>query len=70
MSIAPITIGEEVYIGAGSAILKGVTIGARATIGAGAVVTGDVAEGATVAGNPARSLEKAAPIRLTSYAAS
>jgi acetyltransferase-like isoleucine patch superfamily enzyme len=67
---APITIGEEVYIGAGSAILKGVTIGARATIGAGAVVTGDVAEGATVAGNPARSLEKAAPIRLTSYAAS
>jgi UDP-2-acetamido-3-amino-2,3-dideoxy-glucuronate N-acetyltransferase len=43
-------------IGSGATILGGVRIGAGATVGAGAVVTGDVAPGATVAGNPARPL--------------
>ena len=37
--IAPITIGNDVWIGAGSIILPGVTIGSGATIGAGSVVT-------------------------------
>jgi acetyltransferase-like isoleucine patch superfamily enzyme len=67
---APIQIGEEVYLGAGTSVLKGVTIGARATVGAGSVVTSDVPEGATVAGVPARNVEKTAPVRLTSFAAS
>ena len=40
--------------GSGVVILCGVTIGAGAMVGAGAVVTRDVAEGATVAGVPAR----------------
>lgn len=43
-------------IGSGAVILPGVVIGARALIGAGAVVTGDVKDGATVAGVPARLL--------------
>jgi maltose O-acetyltransferase len=61
-----------VYIGAGSAITKGVTIGARATIGAGSVVTRDVPEGATMAGVPARDVARPPLRRITptSFAAS
>ena len=43
-------------IGSGATILGGVRIGAGAIVGAGAVVTRDVEPGATVAGNPARTL--------------
>ncbi len=52
----PITIGREVWIGRGAAILSGVTIGDHATIGANAVVTRDVPAGAKVGGVPARPL--------------
>lgn len=51
---APVEIGDDVFIGARSIILKGVTIGDRAVIGAGSVVTKDVPADALVAGNPAR----------------
>jgi NDP-sugar pyrophosphorylase family protein len=50
----PITIADDVWIGVGAIILKGVRIGAGARVSAGAVVTQDVPPGATVAGNPAR----------------
>ena len=50
----PIIIGDDVWIGIGAIILKGVQIGVGARIQAGAVVTSDVAAGTTVAGNPAR----------------
>lgn len=43
-------------IGSGAVILGGITVGAGALVGAGAVVTRDVAEGAVVAGCPARML--------------
>jgi maltose O-acetyltransferase len=52
--IAPVRIGQRVYVGAGSIILPGVTIGDDAVIGAGSVVTRDVPEGTVAAGNPAR----------------
>jgi acetyltransferase-like isoleucine patch superfamily enzyme len=39
---APITIGDDVWIGFGATILKGVEIGNRAIIGAQAVVTANV----------------------------
>jgi acetyltransferase-like isoleucine patch superfamily enzyme len=50
----PVVIGDDVWIGIGAIILKGVTIGAGARILAGAVVTRDVPEGASVCGNPSR----------------
>jgi acetyltransferase-like isoleucine patch superfamily enzyme len=52
----PIVIGDDVSIGIGAIILKGVHIGAGARVQAGSVVTANVPEGAVVAGNPARIL--------------
>jgi acetyltransferase-like isoleucine patch superfamily enzyme len=51
-----VTIGREVWVGRGAAILAGVTIGDKATVGANAVVTRDVPAGAVVGGVPARPL--------------
>lgn len=45
-------------IGSGATVLGGVTIGENALVGAGSVVTRDIADGATVAGNPARILKE------------
>ncbi len=47
----PIVIGDDVWIGFGASILKGVTIGQRAIIGAQSVITGDVPDDAVI---PAR----------------
>ena len=49
----PVEIDDDVWVGVGAIILKGVRIGKGARIGAGAVVTHEVPEGASVAGNPA-----------------
>lgn len=45
-------------IGSNATIIAGVTIGENSLIGAGAVVTRDVADGETVAGVPARSIQR------------
>jgi len=50
----PVVIEDDVWIGIGAIILKGVTIGRGARIGPGAVVTSNVVAGGCVAGNPAR----------------
>jgi acetyltransferase-like isoleucine patch superfamily enzyme len=50
----PIIIGDKVWIGFDSVILKGVTIGEGAIIGARAVVSRNVDPWTVVAGNPAR----------------
>jgi acetyltransferase-like isoleucine patch superfamily enzyme len=52
--IRPVVIGDDVWLGAESIILKGVTIGPRSIVGAGSVVTRDVPPDVVVAGNPAR----------------
>jgi acetyltransferase-like isoleucine patch superfamily enzyme len=51
----PVVIEDDVWIGIGAIVLKGVRIGRGARVGAGAVVTSDVLPGQSVAGNPARS---------------
>ena len=50
-----IVIENGASIGSGAVILGGVRVGAGAMIGAGALVAKDVAQGTTVAGNPARA---------------
>ena len=47
-------IGDDVTIGIGAFVLKGVTIGRGATVAPGSVVTSNVPAGSTVRGNPAR----------------
>ncbi|NUS39208.1 MAG: acetyltransferase [Lysobacter sp.] len=49
-----IEIGAFAFVGAGAVLLPRIRIGTGAIVGAGAVVTRNVAEGATVVGNPAR----------------
>lgn len=51
---APITIGDDVWIGSGVVVLPGVTIGDRCTIGAGAVVTADIPADSLALGTPAK----------------
>lgn len=54
VAYAPVSIGDDVWIGARAVILPGVTIGDHAVIGAGAVVRGDVPAWAIAAGVPAK----------------
>lgn len=50
----PISIGNNVWIGANCTILPGVTIGNNAVIGAGSVVTKDIPESVVAVGNPCK----------------
>lgn len=49
-------IGNDVWIGAGASVLRGVTIGDGAVIGAGAIVTKDVTPYSIFAGVPAKKI--------------
>ncbi len=51
---APVTIGDNTWIGGGSIILPGVTIGENTTIGAGSVVTQSIPSNVLAFGNPCR----------------
>jgi maltose O-acetyltransferase len=53
-SSAPITIGDEVWLGSGVIVLPGVTIGDRSTVGAGSVVTDDIPPDTLALGTPAK----------------
>lgn len=55
--IAPVTVGNNVYIGSGACILPGVTIGDNVVIGAQAVVTGDIPSNSVAVGIPARVIK-------------
>ncbi len=51
---APITIGDNVWLGGGAIVLAGVSIGDNTVVGAGAVVTRDLPADVVAVGNPAR----------------
>ena len=53
-----VTARESAHIGAGATVKQGLTIGERAVVGAGALVLHDVPPDTTVAGIPARSINK------------
>lgn len=54
----PITIGSNVWIGAGSTILAGVTIGDNTVIGAGSVVKKSIPANAVAVGVPCRVIRE------------
>jgi len=55
--VAPIIIGDHVWIGMGSLILKGVTIGKGAVVAANSVVTKNIPPMTLVGGNPAKIIK-------------
>lgn len=55
---APVTIGNDVWIGGNVVINPGVTIGSNVIIGSGAVVTKDIPDGVVAAGNPCRVIRE------------
>lgn len=54
----PITIGNNVWIGAQVCVLPGVTIGDNCVIGAGSVINKDIPAGSLAVGNPCRVIKK------------
>lgn len=54
----PITVGNNVWIGAKVCVLPGVTIGDNCVIGAGSIVTRDIPAGSLAVGNPCRAIRQ------------
>lgn len=55
-SSGKVKIGDNVFIGMGTIILKGVTIGNNVVIAAGSVVNKDIPDDCVAAGNPAKPI--------------
>lgn len=58
---APITIGDDCWIGGHATINPGVTLGNNVVVAAGAVVTGSFGDNVVLAGVPARVIRKIEP---------
>ncbi len=56
-SAVPVTVGDDVVIGANAVVLEGVQIGRGAVIAAGAIVTEDVPENGVAVGAPAKVIK-------------
>ena len=57
----PVVIEENVWIGDGSIVCKGLTIGKNSIIGAGSVVVKDIPQNTIAAGNPAQVVKQLDP---------
>jgi maltose O-acetyltransferase len=57
----PITLGDRVWIGADTLVLRGVTIGDDVVVAAGSIVTRDLPSRSLAVGSPARVLREIAP---------
>lgn len=55
---APITIGDNAWLGGRVTILPGVTLGNNVVVGAGSVVTKSFGDDVVIAGNPARVIKQ------------
>ena len=60
-SAAPITLGDNVWLGGSVVVCPGVTIGENSIVGAGAVVTRDIPANSIAVGNPARVIRALDP---------
>lgn len=58
MQYKPITVGSNVWFGAGVLVCPGVNIGDDCVIGAGSVVVKDIPAGSVAAGNPCKVIRK------------
>jgi maltose O-acetyltransferase len=56
--MAPVAIGNNVWIGTGARVLPGVTIGDNTVVGAGSVVTKSLPAGVVAVGVPARVVRR------------
>ena len=60
-SAAPITLGDNVWLGGSVVVCPGVSIGENSIIGAGAVVTRSIPPNSVAVGNPARVIKALDP---------
>lgn len=62
-----VRVGNNVWIGYGASLLRGVTVGDNAIVGTSSVVTHDVAENAVAAGVPAREIRRREAPRVMTW---
>jgi maltose O-acetyltransferase len=55
---APVSIGNNVWLGGGVTVCPGVSIGSNVTIGAGSVVTKNIPDNVVAVGNPCRVIKR------------